>query len=360
MTVRAAPFRVPAHVVVAGTGVAGVCAAWALVEAGVRVTLVGDGRRGATALASLVNPFTGPKASPAWRWEASLGVLDALLDACGARLRPGLVRPARDARQAAVFRARATEYPLALAWHDGETAADAAPPGLACPHGWLDVRVGGVWPDPVADLARLAQRLAATDALTPVTGRAVMAGDDAPGDASSGAWLDVQVGDAVLRLAADAVVLALGDGLSAWPSFAAMDLARVGGRRYAAAHPGAGCLPAVAFGAYATPCAPGLVHLGGTYDHADPDAAPAVEEGGALADRLRAVLPGLESLVGDGEAAVRVHRSGVRRPLVRRLPGCAHVWALTGLGSKGLLTAPLVARGLPSWLSGAPVPDDLA
>lgn len=368
MTVRATPSRVPAHVVVAGTGVAGVCAAWALVEAGVRVTLVGDGRRGATALASLVNPFTGPKASPAWRWEASLVALGALLDACGARLRPGLVRPARDARQADVFRARAAAHSSALVWHEGgdvhgataESNSGAGPPGLICLHGWLDVHVGGTWVDPMADLARLSRRLASTGALTQLVGRAVVAGDNAADAGKAGAWLDIDAGGARERLHADAIVLALGDGFAGWAAFGAMGLTRVGGRRYAAEHAAPDPLPAVAFGAYATPAAPGTVYLGGTYDHADPDAAPTPGEGLALVQRLQTVLPGLGGLVSAGEAAVRVHRASVRRPLVRRLPGCNRVWALTGLGSKGLLTAPLVARGLPSWLAGVPVPDELA
>ena len=341
----------PRHVAVAGTGIAGVSAAWALVEAGVRVTLVGDGGGGATALASLVNPFTGPKASPAWQWEASLDALAALLDACGSDLRAGIVRPARDARQAAAFRARASAHPHALAWHD---AADG--PGIAAPDGWLDVRVGGVWADPATDLARLADRLSASGALDRVAGHVSGAGD-APG----GAWLDVQhTGDgATTRLRADAVVLAIGDGLAAWSAFPAFDLARVGGRRYAAAHADADRLPAVAFGAYATPAGASALHIGGAYDHATPGGGPTAGEGAALADRLRRVLPGLGALVGPGEAAVRVHRAGVRRPLVRRVPGTERVWAFTGLGSKGLLAAPLAARGLPSWLGGAAVPDEI-
>ena len=195
-----------------------------------------------------------------------------------------------------------------------------------------------------------------------VVGRAIDAGD-APGGASGGAWLDVETDGARHRLTADAVVLALGDGLRAWPAFDALGLARVGGRRYAAAL--GTDVPAVSVGAYAVPVGGGRAHVGGTYDHADPDAPPSPEEGAALLARLRPFVPSLGPLVGAGEAAVRVHRAGVRRPLVRRLPGedgrgRERVWALTGLGSKGLLMAPLVARGLPAWLGGAPVPDEIA
>ena len=346
------------HVLVAGAGVAGVSAAWALAEAGVRVTLVDEDRPGATALASLVNPFTGPKASPAWRWEEALDALDALLDAAGTRLRPGLVRPGRDARQATAFAARAAAHPHALAWHD-----DAPPPGFAAPHGWLDVRVGGVWADPAADLAWVVERLVAAGAVERVPGRAVDAGD-APG----GAWLDVGTdpadgGGAVHRLTADDVVLALGDGLRSFAALGALGLTRVGGRRYTAALGDA--VPAVSVGAYAVPLGDGRAHVGGTYDHDDPDAGPTPEEGAALIGRLGPFVPSLGTLVGAGEAAVRVHRAGARRPLVRRVPdeherGRERVWALTGLGSKGLLAAPLVARGLPAWLRGAPVPDDVS
>ncbi len=162
------------------------------------------------------------------------------------------------------------------------------------------------------------------------------------------------------RLHADAVVLALGDGLATWSAFPTLDLARVGGRRYTVAHVHADRLPAVAFGAYATPAGASALHIGGAYDHATPEGGPTDSEGAALADRLRRVLPGLGALVGTGEAAVRVHRAGIRRPLVRRLPGAERVWVFTGLGSKGLLAAPFVARGLPSWLGGAAVPGDIA
>lgn len=342
------------HVAVAGAGIAGVSAAWALAEAGIAVTLVDDTRPGATALAALVNPFTGPKASPAWQWEGAGEALAALLDACGTGLQPGIVRPARDARQAAAFAARAAAHPAALTWH----ADPDAPPGVVAPHGWLDVHVGGVWTDPTADLARLVGRLAETGAVRHVAGRAVDAGDT-----PEGAWLDIETDGARHRLTADAVVLALGDGLRTWAAFDTFGLARVGGRRYAASVEAD--LLAVSVGAYAVPAGKGLAHVGGTYDHADPDAPPSPEEGAALVARLRPFVPSLGALVGAGEAAVRVHRAGVRRPLVRRLPdpngrGRERVWALTGLGSKGLLMGPLVARGLPAWLRGAAVPEEIA
>ena len=45
-------------------------------------------------------------------------------------------------------------------------------------------------------------------------------------------------------------------------------------------------------------------------------------------------------------AGVRVGVPGTRLPMLGPLPGRRRVWMFTGLGTKGLLTAPLLARNL--------------
>jgi glycine oxidase len=57
----------------------------------------------------------------------------------------------------------------------------------------------------------------------------------------------------------------------------------------------------------------------------------------------------LEPRAGVRVTVPRTH-SPQRLPLVGPLTGRRRVWVFTGLGSKGLLTAPLLARDLGSWL----------
>ena len=53
----------------------------------------------------------------------------------------------------------------------------------------------------------------------------------------------------------------------------------------------------------------------------------------------------------DARAGVRVTVPGDRMPLLGPLPGRKRIWILTGLGSKGLMMAPLLARTLPHYLT---------
>jgi glycine/D-amino acid oxidase-like deaminating enzyme len=362
------------HVLIVGAGIAGVSAAHALARFGRAVTLVeGDAvGAGATGVAAgLVNPFMGPKVAPVWRHAWALDALGGLLDAADATLRPGLARPARDARQAQAFRARADEHPAALTWL---TAAEVSErwPALHAPHGALDVHAGAVWADPAADLARLVRQLADTGAIRHVHARLTGWGEDA-----TGAWAEVERAGEHERPTADVVLLALGGGLAAFPAFAALGLHAVKGEVHEAACEGAAALPAVAAGAYAVPVgtrtvatpAPlskgvaaeqpgdsGRVLLGGTYDHAFSDLRPTDAARADLLARLTPFLPGLRPLEGGAAwAGVRVNAPN-RLPRVGPLPGHRRVWAFTALGSKGLLLAPLLAAYLPQWL---PAPETI-
>ncbi|HYE57827.1 MAG TPA: FAD-binding oxidoreductase, partial [Rhodothermales bacterium] len=329
----------------------GVSAAEALTRFGRTVTLVeaeGVGAGATGVAAGLVNPFMGPKATPVWRHEWALDALGGLLDAADATLRYGLVRPARDARQAEAFQARAAEHPEALTWLRAEEVTERWP-ALRAPLGALDVHAGAVWADPAADLARLVQRLADEGRIRHVRARLTAWGEDA-----DGAWAEVAHAGGPERLSADRVLLALGGGLAAFPVFQAMGLHAVKGEVHEAACDGD--LPAVAAGAYAVPAAPGRVHLGGTYDHAFTHVRPTDEARADLLSRLVPFLPNLRPLEGAAAwAGVRVNAPN-RLPRVSPLPGHRRVWAFTALGSKGLLLAPLIAAYLPQWL---PAPETI-
>ena len=62
------------------------------------------------------------------------------------------------------------------------------------------------------------------------------------------------------------------------------------------------------------------------------------------------MLPILQdATVLDATAGVRVTVPGTRLPMLGPLPDRSCIWIFTGLGSKGLLMAPLLARDLPAF-----------
>jgi glycine oxidase len=73
------------------------------------------------------------------------------------------------------------------------------------------------------------------------------------------------------------------------------------------------------------------------------------------------MLPALNEAAVIGESAgVRVNVPGTRLPMLGPLPGRTRVWIFTGLGSKGLLMAPLLGRELSGYLdSSTPIPAEI-
>ena len=355
-----------ADVVVAGAGLAGACAALVLSRTR-RVVVLEPERPGAGAsgaAAGLVNPFMGHKARPAWRYDQALDALAELADEAGAdetgggtggRLfrQTGVLRPARSSAQADVFRDRAAQH-AGLDWLGADAGAERWP-AVAAPQGTLVVRRGGS-----VDLAAFARAALATAA-----GR----GAEVRRARLTG-WrrLDgflVAITDQG-PIPARHLVLALGDGArllapDADAPLAALPLHRVKGQTLRLARP-AGLPPdhpAVAGHGYVVP-GPASVIVGATFEHSfqstEPD--PALDAGLGV-ERAAALVPALAG------AAVLERRAGVRLtvpadvsprrlPLAGALPGHPGVWVVSGLGAKGLLTAPLVAGWLPGALDGRP------
>ncbi|NBC85470.1 MAG: FAD-binding oxidoreductase, partial [Bacteroidetes bacterium] len=73
-------------------------------------------------------------------------------------------------------------------------------------------------------------------------------------------------------------------------------------------------------------------------------------------------LPGLEQAeVLDVTSGVRVKHPDSNLPIVGPLPDRERIWTFTALGSKGLLTAPMIADELHGYLQNpAIIPNDLA
>src|SRR5690606_17277967 len=83
--------------------------------------------------------------------------------------------------------------------------------------------------------------------------------------------------------------------------------------------------------------------------------APDPAQSEALRAKAARLLPPLSMTpVLDAQAGVRVTVPGTRLPLLGPLPGRPTAWVFTGLGAKGLLTAPVLAQALPPLPARAP------
>ena len=343
-----------AEVVVAGAGLAGAAVALAL-SATRDVLVLDDGVPGASgAAAGIVNPFMGRAARPAWRHRDALDALDALLDAADAeRLirRTGVLRPARDDRQRGVFEDRAAQHD-GLDWLAPGAAADRFPDVVA-PEGAMWVREGASVDLP--GLARAALAIAERQGARLLSQRLT-------GWRRDGADLVAETDGPSVRCRH--LVLALGDGAHRLTALDALPLHRVKGQTLWLARPSslAPDHPAVAGHGYVVPTADHVL-VGATYEHDVTSTAPDPRRDAGLRQRAAALVPALaEADVLDRRAGVRItvpaRVSPRRLPLAGPLPGHGGVWILTGLGSKGLLMAPLLARALADALDGGALPPE--
>ena len=330
-------------VVVAGAGLAGACVALVLSRTR-RVTVLEAERpaAGATgAAAGLVNPYMGRKAKPAWRHDRALDALAELEAAAGAPFvrRHGVVRPATSPSQAEAFRARADAH-ADLDWL-ALPASGPRWPAVAAPWGALWVARGGSVDLPAATAAMLAAAVRRGARVR--TARLTAWRRDGDDLIAITEQMDVRC----RRL-----VLAVGDGARHLPPLAALPLHRVKGQTVRLDRPLAAGHPAVAGAGYVVPDGDTVI-AGATFEHAFTSPAPDPALDAALAARAAALVPGLAG------AAVVERRAGVRLTVpssARRLPLAGElapgVWVVSGLGAKGLLTAPAIALALPDALDG--------
>jgi tRNA 5-methylaminomethyl-2-thiouridine biosynthesis bifunctional protein len=109
---------------------------------------------------------------------------------------------------------------------------------------------------------------------------------------------------------------------------------------------------------YVAPLPEGGHAIGASYQHDDPDTAVREDDHRANLARAESLLPGFTA----GLDAARLSGwTGFRATVPDRLPifgptSLDGVFAATGLGSRGLLWAPLGAELLASLLSGEPLP----
>jgi len=99
--------------------------------------------------------------------------------------------------------------------------------------------------------------------------------------------------------------------------------------------------------------------LGSTYEHRFVNEQPDPGKTNEIIARAALIVPALGDAKPAGTVAgIRVTVPGSRLPMLGPIPGHDKVWVFTGLGAKGLLMAPLIARALSGYLHDpSTVPD---
>ncbi|WP_263810941.1 MULTISPECIES: NAD(P)/FAD-dependent oxidoreductase [Salinibacter] len=353
--------RYDADVIVVGAGLAGACAAFTLSrDHKVRVLESDEPASGASgAAAGLVNPFMGRRARPVWRLREALNAVPTLLDEAGApALFPdtGVLRPAVEPDQVAPFQDAAETHPDLATWLSPATVRDRYPAvqpdrgALFVPQGGA-VNVGAMV-DALLDAAQA--RGATVETQAPV-----LYWRETPG----AAVVEVDRGDDTEELRADRVLLALGQGYPPFPELRRLGLDGVKGQTVRVRRPDSlsGSLPPMSGRGYIVPEGDTFV-LGSNYENNFDDLSPTPDATAYIQEKTSDLIPGVQHAEVRGEVAgVRVKHSATNLPLLGPLPRRERLWAFTALGSKGLLTAPLLALDLPTCL-GAPgkVPDSVS
>ena len=325
-------------IVVVGGGIAGATAAVYLSLAGARVSVYAGAGQVATE-AGIANPFTARKGNPAWRYAEALVAFDALAQTIGVDAQRGVLRPARDLKQARAFAAVAGAHPAWASWLEGDEAARRFP-AVAVPRGalWIPRGRSLSFSSLLSSLHQTARLQGAT--VVPQTVEAV--------SGSGRVRVHLVSGEVGLF---DYALLCVGGGFGRFPLLHGYGLHRIKGQTVRLERPPAlPDLPAVSGGGYVL-TRPESVLVGASYEHDFADLAPSdavTEELRRKAERLVPALSGAPLL--GASAGVRVTRPG-RMPLLGPVRADGRVWAFTALGSKGLLSAPLLARALPAYLT---------
>lgn len=350
-----------ADVLIAGAGLAGACAAFVLSQDHdvhvLEAERPGAGASGAAA--GLVNPFMGRRARPVWRLREALDAVSTILSQAGAAdLFPqrGVLRPVVEDDQEAPFRAAAAEHPNLATWLLPAEATERFP-DVAIDRGALWIPEGGAI-DVRAMVEALLDAAQANGAVVE-TQAPVIYWRETP----SAAVVEVDRGDATQELRAERVLLTLGQGSPRFPELRRLGLDGVKGQTVRVRRPSTlnGSLPPLSGRGYVVPDDDTLV-LGSNYDNDFDDLSPDPDATAYIQEKTARMVPGLDDAEVVGErAGVRVKHTESNLPLLGPLPDRTRIWTFTALGSKGLLTAPLLARDLPTFLEDpASIPDPVS
>ena len=342
--------------VVVGAGLAGACAAAELAryERVLLVDRMGPAAGASGVGAGLVNPLMARKGNPPWRVREALEVVNEILVQSGMEtsVKRGILRPAVDAAQAIDFERAARENPDLGRWIPPSNVASTP---VSAPLGSLDVHAGITVsiPDFVEGVVRLAEERGAE---TRFAWR--LEGWSRPGKHLDGLTVTLQAfGHPQEEMPCETVttrrvLLCVGSALlSPWCGdlmhgrVPRLNLHGIKGQSIRVARPhGLPPIPALSGHGYIVDEGESLF-IGSTYEHTFSHMEPDDDIGDALLSRACKMLP---SLVGapvlDRLAGCRATVPGTRLPMVGPFPGAPDIWVFTGLGSKGLLLAPLLAR----------------
>jgi glycine oxidase len=338
-------------VVIAGAGIAGACAALSLsTDRSVQVIEADRPAAGASgAAAGLVNPLMGRKAKAVWQIDRALDAFEAMLDAAGATSlfsRGGVLRPTVEDKQVTFFREAAERHADFATWLPADAIQERFP-DVSTAGGALLIPRGGAIAVPTLVEAMLdAVRKRGATVHTGVR----LTGWDEAGD---GICVHTEQADGSRNtIAAGHLMLAVGQGFPAFNALTALGLYGVKGQTLRVRRPtGLGPLLPMSGRGYIVPDGDTLI-LGSSYQHNFDDLSPSDDATQYIQQKTTQMLPGVDTAdVLDVQVGVRVYAPDSNLPIVGPLPGHAHCWAFTALGSKGLLTAPLIANALPHYLA---------
>lgn len=300
------------------------------------------------AAAGLVNPLMGRKAKAVWRIGAALDAFDTLLREAHAPSvfsGGGVLRPAVTDKQVAFFQEAAERHAAFAEWLPAEAVKDRFP-DVVTAGGALLLPRGGA-----ADVSALVNALleAAQE-----RGATVQTGTRVTGWEETDAAVHATVArnEATTTLTAEHLLLAVGQGFSSLPALEALGLYGVKGQTLRVGRPEElGALLPMSGRGYVVPDGDTLI-LGSSYEHDFDDLTPSDEATQYIRQKTAQMLPAIEMApVLDVKVGVRVYAPDSNLPIAGPLPEHERCWVFTGLGSKGLLTAPLIARSLPEYLA---------
>ncbi len=337
--------------IIVGAGLAGACAAVTLSrDHRVRILEAEAPASGASgAAAGLVNPFMGRRARPVWRLREALAAVPALLEEADAsNLFPdtGVLRPAVEPNQVASFQEAAHEHSDLATWLAPATVHDRYP-AVRPNRGALFVPLGGAVD--VGAMVRALLDAAESRGATVETQAPVLYWRETP----DAAVVEVGRGDKTEELRTDLVLLALGQGFPPFPELRRLGLEGVKGQTVRVQRPESlpDTLPPMSGRGYVVPDGDTLI-LGSNYDNNYDDLRPDPDATKYIREKTSKMIPDLDQAeVLDETAGVRVMHSATNLPLLGPLPRRERIWTFTALGSKGLLTAPHLARNLPTYLN---------
>ena len=340
-----------ADLLIVGAGLAGACAAFTLSRHHrVHLLEASEPASGASgAAAGLVNPFMGRRARPVWHLREALDAVPTLLEqADAAELLPdiGVLRPAVEPDQIEPLQEAADAHPDLATWLS-PGAVQERYPAVRPDRGALYVPQGGA-----VDVTAMVQAL-----LIAAENRGAAVETQAPvlywRETPDAAVVEVDRGDHTEELRAERVLLALGQGFSPFPELRRLGLDGVKGQTVRVRHPEGlpDSLPPMSGRGYVVPDGDTLV-LGSNYDNDFDDLAPNPDATVYIQEKTSKMIPGLaEADVLDETAGVRVKHTDTNQPLLGPLPRRDRLWTFTALGSKGLLTAPLLALNLHTYFN---------